>query len=335
MVTVAEELDRALQLASGISDSSTSSPPGPPSLCTPDDPLDTSGPSMSPDCIGPLQMSPAFSVNSSLSCSNSMVKMKDEAVEVEEPRKENQEETSIGTGLFSSWSNKTHILPFPGGKSSLMERKICSVQLQRVAVVPKGTGQVQMRPGHMEEARSKMKSQGGVKVKCDECGKGMSPGHLSTHKKLVHKGEKPYECRVTGCSERFSRSEGLGDHGRTAHGHPMLKCKVEDCGLEFSAVRDLRSHHIRAHYLEVECTQCGKIVKKHTMLYHMKFVHRGERPVGCEISGCGKRYLNKTDLEDHMRAVHDSPKLKCSIGHCTAEFVYRKRLIKHSKQHLS
>jgi len=320
MVTVAEELDRALQLASGISDSSTSSPPGPPSLCTPDDPLDTSGPSMSPDCIGPLQMSPAFSVNSSLSCSNSMVKVKDEAVEVEEPRKENQEETSIGTG----------------GKSSLMERKICSVQLQRVAVVPKGTGQVQMRPGHMEEARSKMKSQGGVKVKCDECGKGMSPGHLSTHKKLVHKGEKPYECRVTDCTERFSRSAGLGDHRRTAHGYPKLKCKVEDCGSEFSVLCDLRNHHTREHYSKIQCTQCGKIVRKHTLHHHMKFVHGRERPNGCEISGCGKRFQKKTDLEDHMRAVHDSPKLKCSIGHCTAAaFVYRKHLIMHCKQHLS
>jgi len=333
MVTVAEELDRALQLASGTSGLSTSSPPVTPSLCRPSDPHDTSGPPMSPDHIGPLQMSPAFSVNSSLSRSNSLVKEKDEAVEEEESR-DHQEETGIG------------------GKSSLMENKFCSVQLQRVAVVP-NTGQVQMRPGHIEETRSKKiggargeigakeaeqhstKSQSRVKVKCDECGKEMRPSHLSRHKKLVHMGEKPYECRVNGCSERFSRSEGLGDHGRTAHGHPMLKCKVEDCGLEFSAVRDLRSHHIRAHYLEVECTQCGKIVKKHTMLYHMKFVHRGERPVGCEISGCVKRYLNKTDLEDHMRAVHGSPKLECSVGHCTAEFVYRKRLIMHSKQHLS
>jgi len=331
MVTVAEELDRALQLANGISNPSTYSPPGPPSLCTPSDPPDTSGPSMSPDPIGPLQMSPAFSVNSSHS-----QKVKDEAVEEEESR-DRQEDTGIGTG----------------GKSSLMEIKLCSVHLQRVAVVP-NTEQVQMRPGHMEEARSMKvggapselgpkefehqdptKSQGRVKVKCDECGKGMCPSHLSRHKKLVHMGEKPYECRVTGCSERFSRSEGLGDHGRTAHGHPMLKCKVEDCGLEFSAVRDLRSHHIRAHYLEVECTQCGKIVKKHTLLNHMKFVHRGERPVGCEISGCGKRYIKKTDLEDHMRAVHGSPKLKCSIGHCTAEFVHRIGLIRHSKQHLS
>ena len=235
-----------------------------------------------------------------------------------------------------------------------MEKKLCSVQLQRVAVVP-NTEQAQMRQGHMEEARSKKtggapselgpkeaeqqhptKSQGRAKVKCDECGKRMSPSHLSTHKKLVHKGEKPYECRVTGCSERFSRSEGLGDHGRTAHGHPMLKCKVEDCGSDFSTVHDLRNHHVRVHYSKIECAQCGKIVRKHTLLNHMKFVHGKERPNGCEISGCDKRYQKKADLEDHMRAVHDSPKLKCSIGHCTAAaFVYRKHLIMHSKQHLT
>ena len=29
------------------------------------------------------------------------------------------------------------------------------------------------------------------KTECDECGKSMSSSHLSTHKKLVHRGEKP------------------------------------------------------------------------------------------------------------------------------------------------
>ena len=80
------------------------------------------------------------------------------------------------------------------------------------------------------------------KSECDECGKRMSKHHLSTHKKLVHRGVKPHACKVTDCTERFSRAEGLADHGRKAHGHPKLKCKVEDCSSEFSGYFELRNH---------------------------------------------------------------------------------------------
>ena len=104
MVTVAEEVQRALQLASVNNGLHLPIiPPGTSSLCGPPNPSETSGPSMSPDHIGPLQMSPAFSVNSSHSCSNSLAKVKVEAVEVEEPRS-HQEDAGTGTGRFSSWS---------------------------------------------------------------------------------------------------------------------------------------------------------------------------------------------------------------------------------------
>ena len=104
MVTVAEEVQRALQLASVTNGPSPTIPPGPSRLFDePPNPSDTSGPSMSPDSIGPLQMSPAFSVNSSHSCSNSLARVKIEAQEVDELRG-HQEGAGTGTGLFSSLS---------------------------------------------------------------------------------------------------------------------------------------------------------------------------------------------------------------------------------------
>ena len=99
MVTVKEELERALQLASGNSGLPPIIPPGTSSLCGPPNPSDTSGPSMSSDCIGLLRMSPSFSVNSSHSCS----KVKSETLEVENPR-DHEEDASSGTGLYSSLS---------------------------------------------------------------------------------------------------------------------------------------------------------------------------------------------------------------------------------------
>ena len=68
MVTVAVEIERALQLASVNNGTPVSPiiPPGNSSMCgPPTNPSETSGPFLSPDRIGPLQMSPAFSLNSS------------------------------------------------------------------------------------------------------------------------------------------------------------------------------------------------------------------------------------------------------------------------------
>ena len=110
----------------------------------------------------------------------------------------------------------------------------------------------------------------------------------------------------------FSRSEGLADHRRIVHGYPKLKCKVEDCGAEFSENYNFRNHRRT----------------------HMRGLHPGDRPFVCNVTGCDKRYTGKIKLADHMRGVHGSPKLKCSSGQCTAEFVYKKHLVVHAKEHL-
>ena len=89
MVTVKEEFERALQLARRNSELLL----GPPSLCSPPNPSETSGPSMSPGHIGQVQMSPPCSLNSL----DSSAKAKLEALEVEESRS-SQEDAVAGTG---------------------------------------------------------------------------------------------------------------------------------------------------------------------------------------------------------------------------------------------
>ena len=170
------------------------------------------------------------------------------------------------------------------------------------------------------------------KCECDECGKSMTSSYLSTHKQLVHRGEKPHPCKEMDCTERFSSAPGLSDHGRMAHGHPKLKCKFEDCGLELSGYEDLRNH--QRNHSRIKCTECGKSVSKKALLNHMRCVHQGERPFECEIDGCDRKFSGKIRVADHMRSVHGSPKLRCSIGECTAEFVYKKHLLVHAKEHL-
>ena len=199
MVTVKEELERALQLASGNSGLPPIIHPGSSSLCGPPNPSDTSGPSMSSDCIGLLRMSSSFSVNSSHSCS----KVKSEALEVENPRG-HEEDASSETGLYSSLSSPKPScpnFPFTGGNSSMVETNMRLVQLERVEVDPKDAEEVPMRPGHMKETRAKKIGSSGerrtegwgrIKVKCDECDKSLSKACLLNHKRINHRGRGLY-----------------------------------------------------------------------------------------------------------------------------------------------
>ena len=144
-------------------------------------------------------------------------------------------------------------------------------------------------------------------------------------------GEKPFPCMVTDCSLRFSEKSRVGDHMRIAHGYPKLKCKVEDCDAEFSLNSKLRSHRNTHKTKQIECGECGLRVSKRYLPLHIKFIHRGKRSAECEISGCGKNFIHKADLADHMRSMHGFPKLKCNADQCAAEFISRGGFSRHQK----
>jgi len=333
MVTVVEELERALQLSSRNTNHSLPPiiPPGTSSLCgPPSNPSETSGPSMSPGHFGPLQMSPAFSLNSSQSSSNSLATVKFEAEGVEEP-KGHQEDASLETGI----------------STSMVEMKKSRVQLHRVQVVLKTNGQVQMSPGHMQDARSKIdqgtglkmakkrptESSGRDKVKCDECGKFVSKNHVPKHKRIVHRGETPYKCLVEDCGMWFANTSSLSNHKRVNHGYPKLKCKVEGCDSEF-LFRSQFDSHCQTHQGKNECDECGKSFAPRHLSAHKKEVHRGEKRVACKEIGCTESFSRNDGLGDHRRIVHGFPKLKCRIGECTADFMYKNHLLVHAKEHL-
>jgi len=246
-------------------------------------------------------MSPAFSLNSSHTYSDSLSKVKTE--EVEEPRGF-QEDAGIGTG----------------GNGSMVEKMRCWVQLEQVEVVLKDTEQVQMSPGHMEETRPK---------KVGTLGE-LGPKHKQARPYPTE--ETPFKCWVGDCGKILSGNRALYDHKRVHHGYRKLKCKVEGCGSEFLLQRKFDNHR-QNHQGKTECDECGKYLSKECLLDHKRVVHRGEAPFKCLVEDCDKRFSAKMRLADHKRVTHGFPKLKCKVEGCSSEFLLRSESESHHRTH--
>jgi len=303
-VTVAEELERALQLAGGGnqgtagSDLPTSSPSCP--LAPPGD-LNLYG---SFNLLDTLHMSPAFSVNSF------------ENVKAEPVEDSSYHQEEAGTKKVISLSSLRENPDDEILKRSLFETNKCLVQLEQtelevgsVDIEEAGPGKSErgepaLDVGHTEAKTHAAKHQGKDKVKCDECGKYVSKRFLMIHKSSLHKGQKPIECKVNGCEERFSTPMRLADHKRATHDFAKLKCNVEGCGAEFLVLQELKNHK------------------------------RNNHKIACKVESCEKRFRDEFYLMDHMRAVHNYSKLKCNFEDCSAEFASDSGLSSHKKKHM-
>lgn len=172
------------------------------------------------------------------------------------------------------------------------------------------------------------------KVKCDECGMYLSKSCLLNHKRIAHRGEKPFCCKIDDCNERFHLESKLGDHKRKDHDCPKLKCKADGCESEFLVYNEFRRHqYTHQSQTMVECEECGKRLYLKSLWHHKKIVHQKMNPEECEVADCGKMFNGKSHLADHMRMVHGFAKLKCNVGECSAEFMSDAVLLKHKKDH--
>lgn len=95
---------------------------------------------------------------------------------------------------------------------------------------------------------------------------------------LIHSGEKPYECNVTTCKQKFRTYGHLKDHLSTHFDLRFFSCEI--CGLSFS--------------------------RKWTLKKHM-YTHTGEKPFEC--LSCKKKFADKSNLTTHMKKHKENSKL--------------------------
>ena len=100
--------------------------------------------------------------------------------------------------------------------------------------------------------------------------------------------------------------------------------KCNQCEWSFNYIRDMKVHKIRKHSGDErphKCDQCEKsFVYVGDLRRHKLRMHTDERPHKCEREHCGKQYMTRYDLKEHVRVHTGERPHKCD--QCEKYFTY-------------
>ena len=81
------------------------------------------------------------------------------------------------------------------------------------------------------------------------------------------------------------------------------RCSYETCYKHYNTEKNLR-RHIRAVHNEpqrFQCTYCRKQLASTQNLREHMYLHTGEMPYQCSVSGCGARFRQGSQLSAHRK----------------------------------
>lgn len=158
-------------------------------------------------------------------------------------------------------------------------------------------------------------------------------GYFRVH---PHRPSTNFTCDI--CHKMFSTYYLINDHMKSEHSNKVYKkYTCTKCGKRFEMKKRLERHKILKHReadvnkskaeSKQMCSICGRLFSdKSKMIAHEK-THLGIRP-SCDI--CGKQFLHKTYLGQHIRSVHANVRpFACNIDGCEWSFAYPQSLKRH------
>ncbi|KAM6582971.1 hypothetical protein CsatB_009973 [Cannabis sativa] len=143
---------------------------------------------------------------------------------------------------------------------------------------------------------------------CQEagCGKAFAfPSRLRKHEQSHVKLESIEAlCAEPGCMKVFTNEQCLKDHIQLCHRH--ISCKV--CGskhLKKNMKRHLRTHERKSSFESIKCLYKGCLCTfstKSNLNQHLKAVHFNQKPYVCGFSGCSMRFAYKHVRDNHEKS---------------------------------
>ena len=185
----------------------------------------------------------------------------------------------------------------------------------------------------------KILHRGEKKFECDhpECNfKSPTKERLVVHKR-VHNGKKPYICDYEGCSFATTQSGILVIHKRAHYGLRPFTCDHPGCNYKSTQNANLLTHK-RTHtsfkpYVcnILGCTYKSRALKDLTV--HTR-IHTGEKPHVCDYPGCSYKTTTCGILAAHKRSIHVGEKNHiCDYPGCDYAGSQSGNLLMHKRIH--
>ncbi|XP_047039695.1 zinc finger protein 2-like isoform X2 [Helicoverpa zea] len=157
------------------------------------------------------------------------------------------------------------------------------------------------------------------KPQCAECGKHFSSKKTYRyHLNVLHKGQNRYPCPR--CGKVYQWKSNLGRHLRShkARDSGELYCAL--CDKRFASVATYRQHlrvsrrHVTETDFSFTCHECGKkFVSKTRLRDHIDWEHLNNIKFRCQL--CNKAFKCHTSLYVHLQNVHRNKEKKDNLCH--------------------
>ncbi|KAJ4292289.1 hypothetical protein N0V88_005921 [Collariella sp. IMI 366227] len=141
--------------------------------------------------------------------------------------------------------------------------------------------------------------------------------HLAQHVKGSHTHEKKYVCEEEGCGKAFVTATRLRRHAAVHEGRERFRCRgYEGCEVSFRKHQTLQRHghmrkeHVDCVFCEVRCSSQAEL-ERHVDMYHSGTTVEDRKTVECTWDGCGKKFTRVSNLNTHVRTVHEGLRYVC------------------------